>query len=230
MYIICLFGGAPRQCPWAATAFHEYFHGIHGQPRPFHWLPLTLHGLPRTFHGLSRNAAAINETPWRLMPLAIVISTAISTARSIAISAARSTAISTAIFTATHGKHPRHTTAGRGTAERLTAMPTAWGWPWNMPWVAVVLPWVAMDGTTEVATDRTVARAMATTVALAVEAPCTIESRGPCRENPRISTVARGKTHGRPRKCHGHFRGPPPKSQVLCIGDAGLCGVTLRTA
>ena len=83
--------------------------------------------------------------------------------------------------------------------------------------VAVVLPWVAMVGTTEVATDRTAARAMATTVALAVEAPCTMESRGPCRGNPRISTVARGKTHGRPRKCHGHCRGPPPKSQIMCI-------------
>ena len=47
--------------------------------------------------------------------------------------------------------------------------------------VAVVLPWVAMVGTTEVATDRTAARAMATTVALSVEAPCTMESRGPCR-------------------------------------------------
>ena len=71
---------------------------------------------------------------------------------------------------------------------------------------AVVLPWVAMVGTTEVATDRTAARAIATTVALAVEALCTMESRGPCRGNSRVSTVARGslKTHGRPRKCHGH--------------------------
>ena len=76
---------------------------------------------------------------------------------------------------------------------------------------------VAMVGTTEVATDRTAARAMATTVALAVEAPCTTESRGPCRGNPPISTVARGKTHGRPRKCHGHCRGPPPKYQIMCI-------------
>ena len=85
--------------------------------------------------------------------------------------------------------------------------------------VAVVRPWFAMVGTTEVATDRTAARAMATTVALAVEAPCTMESLGPCRENPRISTVARGETHGRPRKCHGHCRGPPPNSQILCICD-----------
>ena len=82
--------------------------------------------------------------------------------------------------------------------------------------VAVVLAWVAMVGTTEVATNRTAAGAMATTVALAVEAPCTMESRGPCRGNPRISTVARGKTHGRPRKCHGHCRGSPPKSQTMC--------------
>ena len=34
--------------------------------------------------------------------------------------------------------------------------------------VAVVLPWVAMDGSTEVAPDRTAARVMATSVALAV--------------------------------------------------------------
>ena len=48
--------------------------------------------------------------------------------------------------------------------------------------VAVVLPWVAMVGTTEVATGRIAARTTATTVALAVEASCTMESRGPCRE------------------------------------------------
>ena len=54
--------------------------------------------------------------------------------------------------------------------------------------VAVVLPWVAMVGTTEVATDITATCAMATTVALAVEAPCTMESRGPCGGNPQIST------------------------------------------
>ena len=52
--------------------------------------------------------------------------------------------------------------------------------------VAVVLPWVAMVGTTEVATDRTAARAMVTTAALAVEAPCTVESGDPCSGNPRI--------------------------------------------
>ena len=80
--------------------------------------------------------------------------------------------------------------------------------------VAVVLPWVAMAGPTEVATDATAARAVATTVALAVKAPCTMESRGPCRENSWISTVSRGKTHGRPRKCRGHCLGPAPKSQI----------------
>ena len=83
--------------------------------------------------------------------------------------------------------------------------------------VALELPWVAMIGTTEVATDRTAARAMATTVSLAVEAPCTTESRDPCRGNLQISTVARGKTHGPPQKSHGHCRGPPPKSQIMCI-------------
>ena len=42
-------------------------------------------------------------------------------------------------------------------------------------------------------------------------------SRGICRGNPQISTVARGKTHESPRKFHGHCRGPPPKSQIMCI-------------
>ena len=36
--IICLFGGAPRQCPRTSTAFHGYFHGnthgdLRGKPR-----------------------------------------------------------------------------------------------------------------------------------------------------------------------------------------------------
>ena len=83
--------------------------------------------------------------------------------------------------------------------------------------VAVVLPWVAMVGTTEVATDRIAAHAMATTVAPAVKAACAIRSRSPCRGNPWIFTVARGKSHERPRKCHGHCRGLPPKSQIMCI-------------
>ena len=38
----------------------------------------------------------------------------------------------------------------------------------------VAIPWVAMVGTPEVATDRTAARAMATTVVLAVQAPRTV--------------------------------------------------------
>ena len=37
--------------------------------------------------------------------------------------------------------------------------------------VVVVLPWVAMAGPTEVATDGTAARAVATTMVFAVEAP-----------------------------------------------------------
>ena len=54
------------------------------------------------------------------------------------------------------------------------------GWPWKLLWFDVRgncrgncrgLPWVAMVGTTEFATDRTAARAVATTVACAVEAP-----------------------------------------------------------
>ena len=63
--------------------------------------------------------------------------------------------------------------------------------------VAVILPSVAMVGTTEVATHRNAARAVAITVALAVDAPSQIESRGPCRRKPQIRTVARGKTQGR---------------------------------
>ena len=115
--------GPPPHSTAITTAFH-------GQPRTLLGLPRTLHGLPWTFHGLPRNTAASSGTPWRPMALAMVISTAISTAWS--------TTISTAISTATHGKHPRHTTAGHGTTERPTAIPTAWGWPWNMPWQ---LPW-----------------------------------------------------------------------------------------
>ena len=118
MYIIYLFGGAPQQCTWASAAFHGQPRTLHGQPRTLHGLPRTLHGLPRTLHGFPRIVAASSGTPWRPMALAMVISTAISTA--------------------THVKHPRHTTAGRGTAERPTTIPTAWGWPWNMPWQ---LPW-----------------------------------------------------------------------------------------
>ena len=84
MYIICLFGGAPRLhrgCahgpPRHSTAISTAFHG---QPRTLHGLPRTLHGLPWTFHGLPRNAAASSGTPWRPVTLAMTISTAISTA------------------------------------------------------------------------------------------------------------------------------------------------------
>ena len=59
--------------------------------------------------------------------------------------------------------------------------------------IAVVLPWITMIGTTEVATDRTAARAMPTTLAIAGEAPCTIKSRDPCHRNQRISTVAEAR-------------------------------------
>ena len=77
-------------------------------------------------------------------------------------------------------------------------------------------PWGAMVGTTEFATERTVdtcrghnrgiCRGMAMT-------------RGTCRENARSSTVVRANTHGSPRKFRGQCRGPPPKSQILCILD-----------
>ena len=89
--------------------------------------------------------------------------------------------------------------------------------------VAVVLRWVDMVGTTEVTTEKSAVRAMPTTVALAVEAPCMMESSGACCGNPRISTESRGKIHGRPRNCHGHSRGPPPKLQIMCI-----CGIVRR--
>ena len=84
--------------------------------------------------------------------------------------------------------------------------------------VAVVLSWFSMAGPTEVVMDRTAARAMAITNRGTCRGSAMyMESRGPCRGNPRISAVARGKTHGRPRKCHGHYSGPPPKSQLMCI-------------
>ena len=54
-------------------------------------------------------------------------------------------------------------------------------------------------------------------------------SRGPCRGNPRISTVARGNTHGSPRKCRGYCRGPPPKSQIMCIRASVRIVHPLRT-
>ena len=50
--------------------------------------------------------------------------------------------------------------------------------------VAVVHPWVAMAGPTEVATDGTVARVMATTVTLAVKAPCEWQDRRKVTEVP----------------------------------------------
>ena len=67
------------------------------------------------------------------------------------------------------------------------------------------LPWVDMVGTTEFATGRTTARAVATTVAFSVEAPravaLAVETRG----------LARGNTHRSPQKFRGHCRGPPLK-------------------
>ena len=58
------------------------------------------------------------------------------------------------------------------------------------------LSWVAMVGTTAFATDRTAERAVATTV----EIPWKCHESWPLLWNPRISAVARGNTHGRPRK------------------------------
>ena len=76
--------------------------------------------------------------------------------------------------TAYHGR-PRYDGKTHGNAYRMeVVMESAVA-------ITVILPWVAMVGATEVATDRTTALAKATTVALSVEAPCTMESRGPCR-------------------------------------------------
>ena len=58
-----------------------------------------------------------------------------------------------------------------------------------------------MVGTTGCATDRTAARAIATTVAFFRGSAM---SCGTCRGNPRISTVARGNTHGSSRKFGVH--------------------------
>ena len=71
---------------------------------------------------------------------------------------------------------------------------------------------VAMVDTTEFATDRTAACAVAKPWHL----PWSAMIRGTCRGNPWISTVARGNTRGSPRKCRGHCREPQAKSQIMC--------------
>ena len=74
----------------------------------------------------------------------------------------------------------------RGLPRQLT-----WGWPWNMPWQ---LPWYfsGLPWRVPWRLPRTEQRHV------------TWPNRGTCCGNPRISTVARGKTHGRSRTCHGH--------------------------
>ena len=65
------------------------------------------------------------------------------------------------------------------------------GWPWKLLWFDVRgnrrgncrgLPWIAMVGTTEFATNRTAACAVATTVVFGVKAPwavaLAVETRG----------------------------------------------------
>ena len=110
----------------------------------------------------------------------------------------------------------------RGLAWQLPRIEDYRGWPWKLLWFDVRgncrgncrgLPWVAMLGTTEFATDRTAARAVANRGICRESAM----SRGPCRGNPRISTVARGNTYVSPRTCRGLCREPPPKSQIMCI-------------
>ena len=200
------FGGAPRQShghPRQSTAISTAFHGqprkLHGLPRTLHRLPRKLQRVPRTFHELPQNAAASSGTPWRPMALAMAFHGNLHGK----------------VHGNLHGNPRQAPTVYHGrpwyngkTHGNAYSMEVAMEYAVA---VAVILAWVAMVGTTEVATDRTAARVMATTVALAVEAPCTMQSRGLCHGNPWISTVARGKTHGRPRKCHGHCRGPPPK-------------------
>ena len=196
MYIICLFGGAPRLhrgCahgpPRHSTAISTAFHG---QPWTLHGLPRTLHGLPRTFHALPRNAAASSGTPcggpWHYPGN---------------FDGNFDGKVHGNLHGNRHGNPRQAPTAYHGRSRyNGKTHGNAYGMEVAMEYavaVAVVLPWVAMVGITEVATGRTAARAMATTVALAVEAPCTMESRGPCRGNPRISPVARGKTTEVPR-------------------------------
>ena len=111
---------------WRSTA--AVCMGLHGIPRqiPRHSTGYRGHSTGYRGHstGFKDAAWAYAEccgksgTPWRTIALAMAISTSISTA--------------------THGKHLRHTMAGRGTTERPTAMHTGCRWPWNMPWE---LPW-----------------------------------------------------------------------------------------
>ena len=61
-------------------------------------------------------------------------------------------------------------------------------------------------------------RAVATTVNRGISRGSAM-TRGTCREIPRISTVVRANTHGSPRKPRGQCRGPPLKSQIMCILD-----------
>ena len=83
-------------------------------------------------------------------------------------------------------------------------------------------PWVVMVGTTEFATDKTAARAVANNRSF-----CRGSAMSPW--NLRISTVARSNTHGSPRKFRGHCRGPSPKSQIMCIRGTRARGATATT-
>ena len=167
--------GIPRLFPRHSTGNRGHSTGYRGHSTGFHRHSMGFHGMPR-------QVAEHRGSPWQQF-----------TWQSPRQGPRQSPRQSPRQPTAYHGR-PRYNGKTHGNAYGMeVAMEYAVA-------VDVVLLWVAMVGTTEVATDRTAARVMATTVALDVEAPCTMESRGPCRGHPRICTVARAKTHGRPRK------------------------------
>ena len=112
----------------------------------------------------------------------------------------------------------------------------SWKLLWQLPWISVAIALyrrITADGrgnccgltsaeiTVAIAADF---RGLRWLVPRSLPRTEPAMSRGPCRGHPRISTVARGNTHGSPRKCRGHCRGPPSKSKKMCI-RARVCSV-----
>ena len=73
MYIIPLFGGAPRQCPRTSTTFRGYFHGVQ---RTAADTPPATADVPRASAGIQWASTECRGTPWRPMAPAMAISTA----------------------------------------------------------------------------------------------------------------------------------------------------------
>ena len=128
MYIIFLFGGAPRQCPWASKAFHGYFDGI---PRATADALRATADTPRASTDTPRASTMECRGKYR------------NTVEAHGISRGNFHSIHHGkVHGNLHGNPRQASTAYHGrprcTTERSTAMPTTWGWPWHMPWQ---LPW-----------------------------------------------------------------------------------------